>query len=110
VTYTTDDVARATGLTYRQVDRIVTRRYVDHPRPQPGTGQPRTFDDAQLDRIGAIAALIQAGLTPRRAAVIAQSPEYELGPVQIQIDTARLHHALRARLHSNVTPTREATA
>jgi len=103
VTYTTDDVARATGLTYRQVDRIVTRRYVDHPRPQPGTGQPRTFDDAQLDRIGAIAALIQAGVTPRRAAVIAQSPEYELGPVQIQFDPKAIHAQLRSRLDNNRT-------
>jgi DNA-binding transcriptional MerR regulator len=82
---------------------MISRRYIQHRQVQPGTGNHRQFSDAQLDRIGAIAALIQAGVTPRRAAVIAQSPEYELGPVQIQIDTQRLHHALRSRLNNNRT-------
>jgi len=98
VTYTSDDVVRATGLTYRQLDHMLRRRYVDVPDPTPGTGNPRHFTAEQLDRIGAIHALISAGLKPSRAAEIAQNPEYEHGPVQIQWDRDQIHADLRKAL------------
>jgi DNA-binding transcriptional MerR regulator len=103
VTYSTDDVVRATGLTFRQVDHMLRRRYVDVPDPTPGTGRPRHFTDDELDRVGIIKALVDAGLRPSRAAEIAQNPEYECGPVQIQFDPKAIHTQLREALQMTTT-------
>lgn len=108
--YSTEDVARATGLSWRQVDWYLSRRYVDHPDPNPGPGQPRTFDDAQLDAIGTVAALVSAGLKPSTAAQVAQCEEYEHGPIQIRFDQRAIHDQLRANLQNNADPNRKASA
>jgi len=96
--YTADNVVKATGLTYRQLDHYIRRGYIQMSNPTPGSGVPRLFTGEQLDRIGTIQALIEAGFKPRAAAEIAQSPEYEHGPVQIQWSPQTIHRTLRERL------------
>lgn len=107
MTYTADDVVKATGLTYRKLDHWLRKGYLDVPDPMPGSGNPRTFTDDQLDHIGAVKALVDAGFSLRWAAHIAHWPEYETEHVQVQWHRESIHDQLRNTLDNNTT--REAT-
>lgn len=46
---TTNDVARATGLSFRQVDYWCTNGVITPTRPSSGSGRPRGFSPAEVD-------------------------------------------------------------
>jgi len=101
VSYTAEQVCKATGLTYRQLDHWVRQGYVDLPNARPGSGMPRTFTDHQLDRFGVIKALTDAGFRTSAAAIVAHNcphGEWEVTHVQVQFDTDAIHDQLRKAL------------
>jgi DNA-binding transcriptional MerR regulator len=101
VTYTADDVVKATGLTYRALDHWLRKGYLDIPDPTPGSGFPRRFTDDQLDHIGTVKALVDAGFTTRAAAAIAHNcpyGEWEIDHIQVQWNPGIIHDELRKAL------------
>lgn len=99
MSYTSDQVVKVTGITYRQLDHWCRMGYVDLLNRTPGSGSPRHFTDAQLSHLATVKALVDAGINTRTAAHIAHNtPQYEHGPVQIQIDTQAIRDTLRKAL------------
>lgn len=65
---TSGELARASGLTFRQLDYMVRTGRV-HPQPDTGTrtGKWRRFTDAEAAVVITAGHLVHAGLTPRAA-------------------------------------------
>jgi hypothetical protein len=83
VTYTSAEVCRQTGLTYRQLHHYCQRRYL---RPQRlirnsgtlvfdgGTGFDFVFPPAEVEVARMMARLVRLGVTAQKAALVARHP------------------------------------
>jgi DNA-binding transcriptional MerR regulator len=77
VTYETlrlrsDEVAAATGISYRQLDYWVRCGLVTCDHDPAGSGNPRTFDPAVVPYVALIGRLVhQLGIAPALAAYVA---------------------------------------
>ena len=100
--FTTEQVMTAARLTYRQLDVALSKGYLPHDNPQPGSGMRREFTTEQRRTIVIYADLMRAGITSRTAAHIAtiEASEYEHGATQIRVDTAKIDHDLNSETNN----------
>jgi DNA-binding transcriptional MerR regulator len=75
-TYTSAEVCRQTGLTYRQLDRWTTQRYLRPEQPTGhGSGHAYVWTQAEIDIAAMMARLILLGVTAQQAAWVARDPQ-----------------------------------
>jgi DNA-binding transcriptional MerR regulator len=75
-TYSSAEVCRQTGLTYRQLDQWTNHRYLRPTQPTGhGTGHNRIFDQAETDVARMMARLVALGVTAQQAARVARDPQ-----------------------------------
>lgn len=97
-TYSTDQVAAATGLSLRQLDYYVRRGYLHLADPLPGSGQPRRYTHNEALQAAILAELVRVGLTPTTAAVVADAGgEFTAGHTRIATDTRAVENDLRSQ-------------
>jgi DNA-binding transcriptional MerR regulator len=74
-TYTSAEVCRQTGLTYRQLDRWTSQRYLQPEQPTGhGSGHAYVWPLAELEVARMMARLVQLGISAQRAARVARHP------------------------------------
>ena len=66
--YSTDEVARHSGATFRQLDYWVRLGYVRPVRPSSGSGNARRWSEENLDRVRQIVRAIDEASEVLRAA------------------------------------------
>jgi DNA-binding transcriptional MerR regulator len=67
-----ESVARACGITYRQLDYWVRRGWVRPEEPLPGQGRPREWPAAELNIARQMGLLIAAGFNAEAAHQVAR--------------------------------------
>jgi DNA-binding transcriptional MerR regulator len=74
-TFTSAEVCRQTGLTYRQLDRWTSQRYLRPEQPTGhGSGHAYVWTHAELDVARMMARLVALGVTAQQAAKVARDP------------------------------------
>jgi DNA-binding transcriptional MerR regulator len=73
-TFTSAEVCRQTGLSYRQLDSWNRMGYFAPLNDEPGTGHNRVWPQAELDVARMMARLVALGVTPEQAARVARDP------------------------------------
>jgi hypothetical protein len=80
-TYSSVEVCRQTGLTYRQLDYWCRQGWLQpeaysrgNAKPGYGPGWDRRWSQAELDVAQMMARLVALGVTAQRAAVVAREP------------------------------------
>jgi hypothetical protein len=75
-TYSSAEVCRQTGLTYRQLNWWCMQRYLLPDQPNEGPGRPgRVWPQAEVDIARMMARLVLLGITPEQAARVARDPD-----------------------------------
>lgn len=91
----TDEVAAATGTTYREIDHWVRKGYVNASQPAKGSGHPRGFSVEDVIFAACVATLVRFGVRPNVAAVVMHNGGcLEGGDVVVKLDVV----AVRARV------------
>lgn len=67
---TVTTLCEETGISYRQANHWISKGYIPEVTPE-GTGYPLSLSGFQVDIFKAMAALVQLGFEPKRAADIA---------------------------------------
>jgi hypothetical protein len=74
-TFTSAEVCRQTGLTYRQLDRWTTQRYLRPEQPTGhGSGHAYVWPHTEVDIARMMARLVALDVSAQRAAHIARYP------------------------------------
>lgn len=101
MTFSTEQVADAAGLSYRRLDHYVRAGYVPGAA-LPGSGHERTFTLDQAVKVATIAELVRAGFTVRLAAHHAWNDggEFESAHTQTRVDIEAITEQTKERLHA----------
>lgn len=100
-TYSTHEVAAATGASYRELYFWIERGYVtlEQRRPLTATsGSPLRWTLADAVRAGAMQALVKAGVYPRTARKVIDGGDYFDGSVTITVDMETVAKRVEAAL------------
>lgn len=74
-TWSSAEVCHQTGLTYRQLDRWTTQRYLQPEQPTGhGSGHAYVWTQDELDRARMMARLVALGVSAQQAAAVARDP------------------------------------
>jgi DNA-binding transcriptional MerR regulator len=76
-TFTSAEVCRQTGLSYRQLDSWNRMGYFAPLNDEPGTGHNRVWPQAELDVARMMARLVALGVTTQQAAKVARDPQQQ---------------------------------
>jgi DNA-binding transcriptional MerR regulator len=84
-TYSSAEVCRQTGLTYRQLDYWCRHGWLKpesysrgNAKPGNGPGWDRRWTQAELNAARMMARLVDLGITPQQAADVARNPDKRL--------------------------------
>lgn len=102
-TYTSRQVCRATGVTYRQLDYWLRRGHVRGADRRPGSGKPRALTFDAVAQVAFLAECHRAGLLTHRLPVakltrLARGQEVRLGNMSLRYDREGAVRRLTTRL------------
>jgi DNA-binding transcriptional MerR regulator len=88
-TFTSTEVCKILGITYRQLDYWTRKGYVPSSSPTPGSGHARAFTFPELLMLRLVGLLLEAGFTVTAAFDVARS--YDEGPVATVLRRPAIH-------------------
>lgn len=92
------ELVTCAGITYRQLDYWTTQGYLrpdERPDGKQGTGYNRSYPESELDVATRMRLLVDKGLTPRVAAVVARSDERDTEAILMAIERADNNYSVK---------------